>query len=429
MGYDRRGEDNTFRVGRLLKDLEADIAGLQETGLMRLTLGNRHYAGAVARAAGMVLAAAAPVAEDTWGCAIFSRLPVLSWGWRRLPRGRGENACEVHATLSLGEGMGVATVVNVHLGNEGDTEKQVTGLLSLLEDLRAGDLRTRDVRKRDNVRRDQQHIPKRSNQQRRKLRRKEEGEDLALRGLDEDRRLLIVVGDFNFESTSSGYRRMVSEGGLQSAANVSTEAAAGETASWYSPATASNFLTMGPNYPAKVYHAAPKLADDGVVPEKREVLRSLLGNGAAAVNAGDGVARGVVNDGHGDDALGVASSGGSVIDDVICDDGDVVGGVSVRAGGDGTGGAGGATAAGAVVVAAGAVAANVGEGSNEGGDNVAAGDADNSGALDFVFFSAGGGGISCRSYEVHREFSQERYADGYPSVAEFEVSCPSLALE
>ncbi|CBJ32798.1 conserved unknown protein [Ectocarpus siliculosus] len=125
MGYDRRGEDNTFRVGRLLKDLEADIAGLQETGLMRLTLGNRHYAGAVARAAGMVLAAAAPVAEDTWGCAILSRLPVLSWGWRRLPRGPGENACVVHATLSLGGGMGVATVVNVHLGNEGDTEKQV----------------------------------------------------------------------------------------------------------------------------------------------------------------------------------------------------------------------------------------------------------------------------------------------------------------
>ncbi|CAN0395954.1 unnamed protein product, partial [Ectocarpus sp. 12 AP-2014] len=123
--------------------------------------------------------------------------------------------------------MGVATVVNVHLGNEGDTEKQVTGLLSLLEDLRAGDLPTRDLRKRDNVRRGQQHIPKRSNQQRRKLRRKEEGEDLAVRGLDEDRRLLIVVGDFNFESTSSGYRRMVSEGGLQSAANVSTEAAAG----------------------------------------------------------------------------------------------------------------------------------------------------------------------------------------------------------
>ena len=44
---------------------------------MRLTLGNRRYAGEVARAAGMVVAASAPVAEDTWGCAILSRLPVL----------------------------------------------------------------------------------------------------------------------------------------------------------------------------------------------------------------------------------------------------------------------------------------------------------------------------------------------------------------
>ncbi len=48
-----------------------------------------------------------------------------SWGWKRLPRGPGENACEAHATLSLGPGRGVATVVNVHLGNEGDTEMQV----------------------------------------------------------------------------------------------------------------------------------------------------------------------------------------------------------------------------------------------------------------------------------------------------------------
>ncbi|CAN0359905.1 unnamed protein product, partial [Laminaria digitata] len=77
MGYDRLGEDNTFRVGRLLKELGADVATLQETGLMRLTLGNRRYAGAVAGAAGMVVAAAAPVSDDTWGCAILSRLPVL----------------------------------------------------------------------------------------------------------------------------------------------------------------------------------------------------------------------------------------------------------------------------------------------------------------------------------------------------------------
>lgn len=47
-------------------------------------------------------------------------------------------------------------------------------------------------------------------------------------------------------------------------------------------------------------------------------------------------------------------------------------------------------------------------------------DADDDGALDFVFFTPTES-VSCTSYRVHREFSQERYADGYPSVTDFEV--------
>lgn len=61
--------------------------------------------------------------------------------------------------------------------------------------------------------------------------------------------------------------------------------------------------------------------------------------------------------------------------------------------------------------------------------DAAAGDGhrDDGGALDFVFFATGGdGGVSCGGYDVRREFSQQRFADGYPSVAEFDVSCPSL---
>lgn len=42
--------------------------------------------------------------------------------------------------------------------------------------------------------------------------------------------------------------------------------------------------------------------------------------------------------------------------------------------------------------------------------------------LDFVFFEPRQG-ISCIDYEVHREFSQRRYADGYPSVTVFELEC------
>lgn len=44
---------------------------------MRLTLGTRHYGGQVARAAGMVLVGSPPLAEDTWGCLVLSRLPVV----------------------------------------------------------------------------------------------------------------------------------------------------------------------------------------------------------------------------------------------------------------------------------------------------------------------------------------------------------------
>lgn len=36
MGYDRRGEGNTFRVVELLKRLEADVAALQVGGGVRL---------------------------------------------------------------------------------------------------------------------------------------------------------------------------------------------------------------------------------------------------------------------------------------------------------------------------------------------------------------------------------------------------------
>lgn len=64
---------------------------------------------------------------------------------------------------------------------------------------------------------------------------------------------------------------------------------------------------------------------------------------------------------------------------------------------------------------------------NDGGSN---GDDDDSGALDFVFFAPGWlqeqGEVllPCAGYEVHHEFSQERYADGYPSVTDFKVACP-----
>lgn len=88
----------------------------------------------------------------------------------------------------------------------------MTGLLSLLEDLRAQG----DSREQEDLRQ----------QQYRHLRRGDAQTTVREDELPGDRRLLIVVGDFNFDSSSSGFRRLVSEAGLVSAAaNCSSVAA------------------------------------------------------------------------------------------------------------------------------------------------------------------------------------------------------------
>ncbi|CAM9104904.1 unnamed protein product [Pylaiella littoralis] len=447
MGYDRRGENSSFRVVELLKRLEADVAALQETGLMRLTLGNRHYAWAVARAAGMVLAAAAPVSEDTWGCAILSRLPVLSWGWARLPRGPGENACEAHATLSLGPGRGVATVVNVHLGNEGDTELQVTGLLSLLEDLRKQDLRKNYLRQSS---RD-----------------------------EEDRRLLIVVGDFNFDSNSSGYSRLVSEAGLQSASNSSSiadydvedgfianvshysaaaaeevgdgsvakkvyyfaNAAAAAATDVHDDSTTKNAYYPGADYisedvddhsTGKVSYsfAAVAAAEDNIDDDSTSKRGYYFPATAAAAAAAAAAAEGMdsrpslyrhppssakkLEDYSAFHQVAVPmtkydSSLRGILGGYSAQGGDASGSGAARDGYDGS--------------------SDGGDIQGHYGDDGDDDDEDGDDVLYFTFFAAEDGGISLASYEVHREFSQERYSDGYPSVTDFEVSCPSLSAE
>lgn len=181
---------------------------------------------------------------------------------------------------------------------------QVTGLLSLLEDLRKQDLRNRIHQK--------------------------QGGHLRGKGLNEisdreagDRRLFIVIGDFNFDSSSSGYNRLVSGGGgLQSAAANCSSAAATTAA--------------GVNTTAAFFEALPS----GIDERKGETSRYGL-------------------------VRGDAESSGA----------DYLGGY------------------------------------------------DDGRALDFVFYAKGDDGVSCGGYEVRREFSQQRFADGYPSVTEFGV-CP-----
>ncbi len=137
------------------------------------------------------------------------------------------------------------------------------------------------------------------------------------------------MGDFNFDSSSSGYHRLVlGAGGLQSAAaNCSSAAAA---------------TAMGVNTTAAFFEVPPSGVDKKMGGTPRY-----------------GIVRGDAKSG-GADYLAEYDDSGRVEDDHV---------------------------------------------------------------LDFVFFSKEDDGVSCGGYEVHREFSQQRFADGYPSVTEF-VVCP-----
>lgn len=284
------------------------------------------------------------------------------------------------------------------------TAIQVTGLLSLLEGLRARE----DLRNsREQDRRRQHRRLRRRTSRRRRIRGEEEQQHEESLG---DRRLLIVLGDFNFDSSSSGYQRLLSEAGLVSAAaNCSSitaaAAAAATTAATTKEGDAGESVAVSDSAATEAVAASPtEPSPPGVVQRHEKVSRAPSPSRARAVFWGDG--RGGNDRDVGAEIRGV---GGVWGDD---SGGDAEGDDAVANAGDGSGARGdGIDSSTAYHDAdAGAVA---------GADD---------GALDFVFFEAvgdgGDGGVSCGGYEVRREFSQQRYADGYPSVTEFDVSCP-----
>lgn len=266
---------------------------------------------------------------------------------------------------------------------------------------------------------------------------------------EEDRRLLIVIGDFNFDSSSVGYKRLVSEAGLQSAANSSTiadyEAEDGSTASVsYSAASVAAAEDVGDASTAKKVHSYPAAAeakdvDDGsttnhvyyyptdFVPTDADDDSTTQNTYfSPATTAAGGVdsrpsfyhSRSTNLEASYDVAVPVKkrySSLREILRGDYFDGGAASSSVAVDANRDGV------------------AAVGVGnDGSSNGGDiqaNHDGGDGDDGGGggLDFAFFAAEDDGVSLGSYEVHYEFSQERYADGYPSVTEFEISCPSLS--
>ena len=350
---------------------------------------------------------------------------------------------------------------------------KVTGLLSLLEDLSEDDHAALALPqgRGHRLRRARQHLTLNSGV----LADGRGGVSVEGEGGGE-RRLLIVAGDFNFNSTSAGYRRLVEDGGLQSAVGASLLSAncsgssrcrssggggdvvggairrgvgigiGGGPGGGSSSATSNSGVSSSRSgsYSSNSGDSFGTPVPFGIVGEGKGMERVLtlpeavaMGeekNDAEREEYDGGFGDGGDGDGHGDDH-GDDDGGG---------DGDGIGDDGEKIDSDGDGDDGGVAVGGHVHL----VGADVDvdgdgdvdvDGDVDGGggvdiDSVDDGDEDGDrdddsvgeeAPLDFVFFSLGPGAY-LEAYEVHREFSQERYADGYPSVTDFGVRCPLL---
>ena len=123
MGFDEQGRFRADDVARLITASGADVVVLNEVDRGWVTTGSHDVGAVLARATGMTLVFA-PAADEVWGNAVLTRLPVREVEVERLPRGSDAMArSAVVVVLGLDDGRDLA-VVGTHLSHvdrRGDT--------------------------------------------------------------------------------------------------------------------------------------------------------------------------------------------------------------------------------------------------------------------------------------------------------------------
>lgn len=108
------------RMRDAMKDLEVDVFGLLESDTERVVMGNRDLTERIAEDLNMYTDYGPGPNKNTWGCALFSKFPILNSTHYLMPSPVGELACAIHATLDCyGEPV---DVVVFHSGQEEDVE-------------------------------------------------------------------------------------------------------------------------------------------------------------------------------------------------------------------------------------------------------------------------------------------------------------------
>lgn len=108
------------RMRDLLEDAELDVVGFLESDTQRVIMGYRDLTQQIAEELGYYTDFGPGPNKHTWGCALFSKFPILNSTHHLLPSPVGELAPAIHATLDV-YGTPVDVVV-FHSGQEEDVE-------------------------------------------------------------------------------------------------------------------------------------------------------------------------------------------------------------------------------------------------------------------------------------------------------------------
>jgi hypothetical protein len=134
---DNYGVDSMSRLTEDVRMTGANVVGLLESDMQRITNGNRDIVEYMAYHLGFPHTDYGPTTLDgTFGCALISRFPITEVKRMVLPSPMGELACLIHAKLNVGPGM---PLFNVYVGHWGNTEhvqdlvlqSQILGQLAL----------------------------------------------------------------------------------------------------------------------------------------------------------------------------------------------------------------------------------------------------------------------------------------------------------
>jgi len=106
-------------MSNLTRKMDLDVLGLLESDTMRTIGGNRNLVTRMAKSLDMLYVYGPAPNENTWGCSMLSKYPILSARHHLLPSPVGELACAIHATIQTRGGKKVDIIVS-HNGQEED---------------------------------------------------------------------------------------------------------------------------------------------------------------------------------------------------------------------------------------------------------------------------------------------------------------------